>query len=259
MTGYPPELLDLDLDLEADLGVDTVKQAEVFAAVRERFGVERDDTLPLRDFPTLAHVIGWIRDKTGIQPGEPRCRRAATADAGRERPRRRATLRSTVARRPRRRRPDPAAGARAGAAPGARPVPADRRHARPRAPRVVVMRDEGGVARRARRPAGRGRCRPCSRLEPGTAYRRPCSTRSTAWRADGPVTGVYWLAALDDEGPLEALDLAGWREALRRRVKALYATMRGCTTTARSWSRAPGWAGTTATTTPAPPRRWAAR
>ena len=45
LTGYPPELLDLDLDLEADLGVDTVKQAEVFAAVRERFGVERDDTL----------------------------------------------------------------------------------------------------------------------------------------------------------------------------------------------------------------------
>jgi hypothetical protein len=35
MTGYPPELLDVDLDLEADLGVDTVKQAEVFAAVRE--------------------------------------------------------------------------------------------------------------------------------------------------------------------------------------------------------------------------------
>ena len=44
LTGYPPELLDLDLDLEADLGVDTVKQAEVFAAVRERFGVERDDS-----------------------------------------------------------------------------------------------------------------------------------------------------------------------------------------------------------------------
>ena len=37
MTGYPPDLLDLDLDLEADLGVDTVKQAEVFAAVRERY------------------------------------------------------------------------------------------------------------------------------------------------------------------------------------------------------------------------------
>ena len=34
-TGYPVDMLDLDLDLEADLGVDTVKQAEVFAAIRE--------------------------------------------------------------------------------------------------------------------------------------------------------------------------------------------------------------------------------
>ena len=67
MTGYPAELLDLDLDLEADLGVDTVKQAEVFAAVRDRFNVERDENLQLRDFPTLTHVIGWVRDKTGIQ------------------------------------------------------------------------------------------------------------------------------------------------------------------------------------------------
>ena len=38
--------------------MDTVKQAEVFAAVRARFGVERDDNLALREFPTLAHVIG---------------------------------------------------------------------------------------------------------------------------------------------------------------------------------------------------------
>ena len=85
MTGYPPELLDLDLDLEADLGVDTVKQAEVFAAVRERFGVERDDNLALREFPTLAHVIGWIRDKTGIQPAAPVAaggRRAGAGGAG---------------------------------------------------------------------------------------------------------------------------------------------------------------------------------
>ncbi len=43
MTGYPSELLEPDLDLEADLGVDTVKQAEVFAAVRGRYDLERDD------------------------------------------------------------------------------------------------------------------------------------------------------------------------------------------------------------------------
>ena len=76
LTGYPPELLDLDLDLEADLGVDTVKQAEIFAAIREHYGVARDDTLKLRDFPTLTHVIGWIRDKTGTA-APPAARRSA--------------------------------------------------------------------------------------------------------------------------------------------------------------------------------------
>ena len=30
-TGYPAEMLAADLDLEADLGIDTVKQAELFA------------------------------------------------------------------------------------------------------------------------------------------------------------------------------------------------------------------------------------
>ncbi len=66
MTGYPAELLEPDLDLEADLGVDTVKQAEVFAAVRERYDVERDDNLQLRDFPTLNHVAAWVRDRAGL-------------------------------------------------------------------------------------------------------------------------------------------------------------------------------------------------
>ena len=30
-------MLDLDLDLEADLGIDTVKQAEMFAAIRAAY------------------------------------------------------------------------------------------------------------------------------------------------------------------------------------------------------------------------------
>ena len=62
-TGYPVDMLDLDLDLEADLGVDTVKQAEVFASVREAYGISRDDKLKLRDFPTLAHVIGFVHQR----------------------------------------------------------------------------------------------------------------------------------------------------------------------------------------------------
>ena len=50
-TGYPIDMLDLDLDLEADLGVDTVKQAEVMATIREAYGIARDDQIKLRDYP----------------------------------------------------------------------------------------------------------------------------------------------------------------------------------------------------------------
>ena len=81
MTGYPSELLDPDLDLEADLGVDTVKQAEVFAAVRERYEVERDDSLQLRDFPTLRHVADWVRAKTGLPAAAPAASVAPVAAA----------------------------------------------------------------------------------------------------------------------------------------------------------------------------------
>ena len=80
LTGYPRDLLDLDLDLEADLGVDTVKQAEVFAAVRERFAIPRQDNLKLRDFPTITHVIGFVRDNTQQPP------KAAAATAPAEAP-----------------------------------------------------------------------------------------------------------------------------------------------------------------------------
>ncbi len=87
MTGYPAELLDLDLDLEADLGVDTVKQAEVFAAVREQFGIPRDENLRLRDFPTLAHVIGFARERGQATQPATAAQPAATVAPGELRPR----------------------------------------------------------------------------------------------------------------------------------------------------------------------------
>ena len=65
-TGYPEDMLDLDLDMEADLGVDTVKQAEMFAAVRAAYNIPRDENLKLRDFPTLAHVIKFAHDRSRL-------------------------------------------------------------------------------------------------------------------------------------------------------------------------------------------------
>ena len=62
LTGYSVKLLDPDLDLEADLGVDTVKQERVFAAVVEGFDLDRSKDMQLRDLPTLNHIAGWVRD-----------------------------------------------------------------------------------------------------------------------------------------------------------------------------------------------------
>ena len=70
-TGYPKDMLDLELDLEADLGVDTVKQAELMAAIRGLYNIPRDENLKLRDFPTLAHVIKFAHDKLAAQGGAP--------------------------------------------------------------------------------------------------------------------------------------------------------------------------------------------
>ena len=61
-TGYPEDMLDLDLDLEADLGIDTVKQAETFAAIRDEFDIPARDDLNLRSYNTLEKVIGFVEE-----------------------------------------------------------------------------------------------------------------------------------------------------------------------------------------------------
>ena len=68
-TGYPAEMLDLELDLEADLGVDTVKQAELFATIRAHYNVPRREDLRLSDYNTLAKVINFFKENAGGQPG----------------------------------------------------------------------------------------------------------------------------------------------------------------------------------------------
>ncbi|MBZ5586129.1 MAG: hypothetical protein LAQ30_28865, partial [Acidobacteriia bacterium] len=83
-TGYPREMLDLDLDLEADLGIDTVKQAEMFASVRAAFDIPREGNLKLRDFPTLAHVIRFAEERGQVGPASEPAAAASTLPPPRE-------------------------------------------------------------------------------------------------------------------------------------------------------------------------------
>ena len=293
-TGYPADLLDLDLDLEADLGIDTVKQAEVFAAIREAYGIARDDSLKLRDYPTLNHVVGFVRDRTPQRRARPR---PAPARAGRDArsgamASRRACWRSW------RRRPATRPTCSTWTSTW-RPTSGSTRSSRPRCSPTIreaygIERDDslklrdyptlnhvvGFVARphaagRTGRPGDRGagirragtgalgvrgRSRGASR-SPSCARRwtsasPPVSTLGEGsrvvlmpddggvgkalatrlaklgvevlaidgapdaealeatlaeWTAAGPIHGVYWLPALDDEGPLGGLEPAEWR------------------------------------------------
>ncbi|MBP5403673.1 MAG: hypothetical protein J6Y17_01115, partial [Elusimicrobiaceae bacterium] len=64
-TGYPEDMLDLDLDMEADLGIDTVKQAELFAGMRDHYGIAQQDGIQLKDYPTIRHCIKFVIANAG--------------------------------------------------------------------------------------------------------------------------------------------------------------------------------------------------
>lgn len=64
-TGYPVEMLESDLDLEADLGIDSVKQGEIFGVVRERFGYEADENSNVKDYNTIRKIVEFTIQAVG--------------------------------------------------------------------------------------------------------------------------------------------------------------------------------------------------
>jgi malonyl CoA-acyl carrier protein transacylase len=237
-TGYPQDMLEMDLDLEADLGVDTVKQAETFAAVREAYGIARQENLKLRDFPTLQHVVQFVYDfRPDLAPEVARATEGplvahpippshgqapvetpthAPLNAGPPPPSR---LQATIE--------DADKMPRRVPVPSLRPA-LDR--CKPtgvslaKGARVVVAADEGGVA--AALAAALEKRGVVVLSLGGASSTEDVTRRIGGWLKDGPVEGAFWLPALDVEPAIAEMDLAGFREATRRRVKNLHAAMR---------------------------------
>lgn len=67
VTKYPKEMLELSMEVEADLGIDTVKQATIIAMISDKFGIPQEEGLRLSDFPTIGHMVNMIRER-----GKPR-------------------------------------------------------------------------------------------------------------------------------------------------------------------------------------------
>jgi len=64
-TGYPAEIVELDADLEADLGIDSIKKAQLFGELGEYFDVQPSEDLSLDDFPTLRDVLDYLVKSPG--------------------------------------------------------------------------------------------------------------------------------------------------------------------------------------------------
>lgn len=63
-TGYPEDMLDLDAQMEADLGIDSIKRIEVFGALKDQYNLleGRDEETVIEELSgqkTLNEIIAW--------------------------------------------------------------------------------------------------------------------------------------------------------------------------------------------------------
>ncbi len=77
-TGYPAEVIDPDMDLEADLGIDSVKQMQALGTVAERVGIQ-PESLDLSQARTLRQIGECLEH---AEPTAPRRQDGRPADEG---------------------------------------------------------------------------------------------------------------------------------------------------------------------------------
>ncbi len=60
-TGYPSEMLELSMDMEADLGIDSIKRVEILGGMQERFpNLPHIDPSALSDLRTLGQIVDYM-------------------------------------------------------------------------------------------------------------------------------------------------------------------------------------------------------
>lgn len=77
-TGYPRDMLDPALDLEADLSIDSIKRVEIIGALADRIGLPQgpggtseDAVEELSRIKTLRGIVDWVTSHTGAPAAEP--------------------------------------------------------------------------------------------------------------------------------------------------------------------------------------------
>ncbi|MFH2000160.1 MAG: SDR family NAD(P)-dependent oxidoreductase [Planctomycetota bacterium] len=75
-TGYPVDMLEIDMSLDSDLGIDSIKRVEILSALRERFPeAPAIESKHLGELQTLRHIVEHLSraaaPATGAQAGPP--------------------------------------------------------------------------------------------------------------------------------------------------------------------------------------------
>jgi phosphopantetheinyl transferase/NAD(P)-dependent dehydrogenase (short-subunit alcohol dehydrogenase family)/3-hydroxymyristoyl/3-hydroxydecanoyl-(acyl carrier protein) dehydratase len=56
-------MIELDMELEEDLGIDTVKQAEMFGIIREKWNLPREEGIRIQDYSTVNKIADYIHNR----------------------------------------------------------------------------------------------------------------------------------------------------------------------------------------------------
>ena len=68
-TGYPTEMLDLDMDMEADLGIDSIKRVEILGTVQEQLpNLPELSPEDLAECRTLGEIVTYMNSKLSTAP-----------------------------------------------------------------------------------------------------------------------------------------------------------------------------------------------
>jgi acyl transferase domain-containing protein/NAD(P)H-dependent flavin oxidoreductase YrpB (nitropropane dioxygenase family)/NAD(P)-dependent dehydrogenase (short-subunit alcohol dehydrogenase family) len=227
-TGYPQEMLNLDLDLEAELGVDSIKRVEILGyflrlVVGSEHRVQPEHMEDLNQFKTLrriidhfeAHIVSLEKKgpKESLSPlpsQHPEVSTSSTAPQARLLPR--FTVKAVETPPVKQTRPLPSG-------------------------RVVLLTDDGrGLARAlAEKLGSRGNRVAFVQYGESTTNTDPFSYRLEDSSAEsikavvdairrelGAFGGLIHLLPLGDRGGFEQMDLSGWRERLRLDVRTLF-------------------------------------
>jgi acyl transferase domain-containing protein/NAD(P)H-dependent flavin oxidoreductase YrpB (nitropropane dioxygenase family) len=226
-TGYPAEMLNLDVDIEAELSIDSIKRVEILG-VLQRTCIPPDRQIgqeameQLTGTRTLRGIIDWIDSALRSDVGEQTSQESGSAgesvsERGNPDTSAQAIPRSTLA------------------AVDAPPVP--HRPVQFAPDRVLLITEDGrgvaqAVAQQVRERGGRA---VLVRLDHGvraiqegvyqaslTDLESTTALVEMVRQQQGPIDGIVHLLPLGDETVFGAMDLAAWRDRLRREVKSLF-------------------------------------